>query len=304
MESIKCSKRRRVSPKQLDYLRQWYPKWRLPKLTEHYNKKFGTDKTTDQIRATCKNHEIVCGRSTGKPKGEGKYSKAQKDWLRRYYPQFSRGELLERFNRRFKLDVDMGRLKALLTNNKILCGRTGCFEKGHRPHNTGTKGVMKANTGTFRKGQKCNTVKPLGHRRKDKDGYWWVKVAGTSPYTGADGYYRMLHVINYEQATGETVPKSHCLIFKDGNRDHCEYENLELVSRAVLVRLNQIGEVPPELRETRLALARLRTRMGELKRGKTTQVDERQKEKETALREVPDRPGAGHAQCTPGHPGP
>jgi hypothetical protein len=66
----------------------------------------------------------------------------------------------------------------LCTRNKWNTGRTGCFEKGDKPWNTGTKGVCKPNSGNFKSGQVSWNKKPVGYERIcSKDGYVIVKVA-------------------------------------------------------------------------------------------------------------------------------
>lgn len=146
----------------------------------------------------------------------------------------------------------------------------GRFYKGHKPWNTGTKGLSLTgpNSGTFRKGNVPPNRKPLWSERVDrKDGYIWIKVPERDPYTGFPTRYRLKHVWVYEQAHGP-VPEGHVVIFKDQNRRNFDPENLEAIKRADLVRINQAGykNEPDELKPSILALCRLKTKIGERRR--------------------------------------
>ncbi len=46
-----------------------------------------------------------------------------------------------------------------------------------------------------------------------------------------------MHIINWEAVNGP-LPKGHALVFKDGNKQNTAVENLELLSRAELMRRN------------------------------------------------------------------
>jgi hypothetical protein len=148
-------------------------------------------------------------------------------------------------------------------NHNIRSGRTGCFEKGHVPWTLGKKGIHCHPTTEFKKGHIPANTRSLGSERIDnKDGYIWVKIAEPNPYTDAKTCFKQKHVVLWELTHGP-VPEGFVVIFKDSDRKNCVIENLELISRADLARLNQLGyrEAQPEIKPALLTLAKLKTKL-------------------------------------------
>ena len=193
-----------------------------------------------------------------------KYTAAQLDFLRTGYPSMSLRELTRAFNAEFKLSRTEIQLHSAMGNkaHRIRSGRTGCFEKGHQPWNAGTKGFTGANKTSFTKGHAPKNRKPLGSERITKDGFIEIKIAETDPHTGFPTRYKCKHVYVFEQTHGK-VPDGMCVAFRDGNQLNCAQDNLMLISRAELLRLNQYGykTINDELKASLLALVKLEVRM-------------------------------------------
>lgn len=120
------------------------------------------------------------------------------------------------------------------------------FKPGLRPWNTGIKGInypgMRATQ--FKPGERPHTWKPIGSLRM-QDGYLQRKVTDTG-YPPRD--WQPVHVLLWAETHG-AVPAGHALAFKDGDRTHIAIDNLELLSRAELMRRNSLHTIlPPELR--------------------------------------------------------
>ena len=101
--------------------------------------------------------------------------------------------------------------------------------------------------------------KPLGHERVcSKDGYVLIKVAERNPHTGFPTRYKHKHVHIWEQAHGP-VPAGQVVIFMDGDKLNFEPQNLMLVTRAQLLRLNKHGykDAPKDIKPSVLALSKL-----------------------------------------------
>lgn len=129
------------------------------------------------------------------------------------------------------------------------------FSKGHVPANKGLRrpgwspGRMKETQ--FKKGQQPPNWKPLGTVLTDSDGYLRVKIAegGFSQGFGDSSVWAFAHRFVWEETRGP-IPPGYVVVFKDGNREHCEIENLECISRADLARRNAMwNRFPPELIE-------------------------------------------------------
>lgn len=191
-----------------------------------------------------------------------KYSQEHKNFLRKNYPNLSQIDLTAAFNKKFKTNKNRNAIASTLKRLGIKSGRTGCFERGNVSWNTGTKGVMKANSGNFKKGHIPPNAKPIGSERIDKDGFIHIKIAEENQYTGAKTKYKHKHVVNWERENGP-VPKGSVVFFRDSDKTNCDPENLVLITRAELVRLNQMGygKMSPEIKPSVLALVQMKCKM-------------------------------------------
>lgn len=182
-----------------------------------------------------------------------KYLKEHEDFLRKHETT-PRKELTELFNAKFKTQVSSNGLEQKCRKIGLICPNNGCFKKGSIPTNKGTKGLMKANKTSFCFGNRPMNAKKVGSisTRKDKNGslYMHIKIAEPNKW-------QMLHVYIWEHKHGK-IPKGHCVIFKDKNTLNTRLENLMLVSRDELVRLNQkYAYIDKSLKETALGVIKL-----------------------------------------------
>lgn len=182
---------------------------------------------------------------------------AHKDWPR---TDLHRG-FVARWGR---TDVSKDALKALCTRKGWTTGRSGCFVKGQIPSNKGKKMPFHpASAATrFKKGQRPHTWRGPGHESIDsREGYVWLIVAETNPYTGAATRRVQKHKHLWEQANGP-VPAGHVLKCLDGDKTNCDPSNWMAIPVAWLPRLNgRFGRgfdaAPAELKDTILAIVRL-----------------------------------------------
>ncbi len=109
------------------------------------------------------------------------------------------------------------------------------FKPGHVPKNKGTKGMYPnaGGSGRFKPGHTPKNFQPIGTEVTDRDGYWKVKTAHPN-------IWNFKHRLIWEAENGP-IPKGKAIIFLDGNRDNCTLENLRMVDRSVLCRMNQFG---------------------------------------------------------------
>lgn len=136
-------------------------------------------------------------------------------------------------------------------------GRATRFQKGLMPWNKGLTGLPSTGRMTdtqFRKGRKPGNWLPIGSFRTNKDGYLQRKVTDTG-YPPRD--WIAVHVLLWEEHKGP-VPAGHCVCFKDGNKQHVELENLELITRAERMRRNTIHRYPPELKDAIRTVSKLK----------------------------------------------
>jgi hypothetical protein len=164
-----------------------------------------------------------------------KYSDEHIDYIRSIAKGNSYKRIAELFAGKYpQLDMTESKMKGLLARFKITNGLNGRFGNGHGPWNKGKPfqaGGHSAET-RFKKGQPPINHLPVGSERIDaKDGYRFVKVAEPDKW-------ELKHRIVWEKAHGK-VPKSHVIIFLDQNRLNCDIDNLALITRGELARINK-----------------------------------------------------------------
>lgn len=137
------------------------------------------------------------------------------------------------------------------------------FKKGLAPANKGLRrpgwyrGRMRETQ--FKKGSRSGKAaenwKPIGTILPDSDGYLRIKVReaeyGKEPFGfGNVKVWPLLQRHVWEQNNGP-IPPGHKIVFKDGNKQHVEIENLECLSSAQLLQRNSLWKrYPRELAET------------------------------------------------------
>ena len=123
------------------------------------------------------------------------------------------------------------------------------FKKGAAPHNKGLRrpgwGPGRMKETQFKNGERRGVAAenycPIGTIRVDHEGYQRIKVreAKQGEHTGFGNVkvWPLLQRHIWEQANGP-IPEGHTIVFRDGNRQNVAIENLELISRADLMRRN------------------------------------------------------------------
>jgi hypothetical protein len=146
-------------------------------------------------------------------------------------------ELTELFNRRFGLNLNVGRIKDTLGRHGLNNGRDCRFRPGQTSHNKGKTGVYFTGSekGWFKPGNKPWTHKPVGAERVNGDGYIDVRIRNPTGKPWKN--WKAKHRIIWEKAHGK-IPRGHAVIFADGDKRNFALENLLLVSRAELAVMN------------------------------------------------------------------
>ena len=142
-------------------------------------------------------------------------------------------------------------------SDAYMATKPGCFKPGLTPWNKGVPfSPPGSEKGRFRKGQKPHTWQPIGCERGTKDGYLQRKMTDTG-YPPRD-WVPVSH-IEWEKHHGKPVPEGHAVLFRDGDKRNFAPGNLELISRADLMRRNSYLNLPeplPQIVQLRGALNR------------------------------------------------
>ena len=133
----------------------------------------------------------------------------------------------------------------------------GRFKKGSKPWNKDTKGVMKSNKTSFKKGDMPANLKPVGtivlrtNIRGKNEKYYYIKVANPNKW-------ELLHRHIWEKEKGE-IPKGYLVMFKDNDSLNVDISNLCLIKRSELVKLNsEFSNVDRKLIDTTLNVIKLK----------------------------------------------
>ncbi|MGD9809675.1 MAG: HNH endonuclease signature motif containing protein [Deferribacterales bacterium] len=210
-------------------------------LTELFNSEFGLALSVDQIRSTCKRHELTNDCPRGHRRGQSpnqKFFAVHIDFLKENITGRSIAELTLLFNEHFKTDHGRDSIKRICSVNHLCNGRNTRFKKGHIPWDKGKKGFMGANRTSFKKGNRPKNAVEVGTEITDRDGYLKVKISEPN-------VWKYKHRMIWENAHGE-IPEGHAIIFADGDKQNITLENLILVSRAELAYLNHNKLIAPD----------------------------------------------------------
>lgn len=173
------------------------------------------------------------------------YTNEENKFFIEFVPGHTDKETAAEFEKRFGRKINTGAVgnrKTLLGIRNGLIG--GRFEKGQVSHNKGivrtkwmsAESIAICEKTQFTKGHTPANTRAVGEERITKDGYIMVKKAARNETN--NNFFDLKHKIVWEAAYGK-IPKGHCLIFLDGDKTNCDLNNLRLVSRAELARLNQ-----------------------------------------------------------------
>lgn len=137
-------------------------------------------------------------------------------------------------------------VKGFRARNNILTGRTGYFEKGHKPFNKGKsqeefmskEALEKVKKTQFKEGHKPHNTKfdgCLSLRKESDTDITYIY------YRESNANWKLYHRKIYRQFHGE-IPEDKIIIFKDGNQFNLHPDNLKAITRAENARRNQNWE--------------------------------------------------------------
>lgn len=258
----------------LAFLREGYKTLRRSELTAAFNEKFGLSKTTCSVKQALQMNGIRTDRK-GLVKGERSvlFTPEQVGFIKEKYKIYSHKELTIEFNKTFQTEIKAKQIRSFVHNQGIQSGRNGCFGEGHKPWNAGTKGLVKPNSGNFKKGQVPPNLMPVGSERVNVYGYVEIKINVPNPYVpGQKTRWKQKHHVVWESVNGP-VPKNHLVTFLDGNKENCDIENLELISRGVnaYINCNGYADLTGDLKKSVIALAKVAQKTAKVAQ-KTAQI--------------------------------
>jgi len=248
-----------------DYIKQNVKGITTKALVDLVNAKFGTDFTESKMRSFKKNYGLTNGIGRGAPASQSSklYPEEVRKFILENYIGVGHQSMADMLNKTFGRNYTKEQMKAYYARFKLDSGLTGRFPPGNIPPNKGKKGMGGWEPTQFKKGNKPANWVPIGSERITKDGYIQVKVQEG----GFQKNWRGKHILIWEEVNGP-LPKGHAVLFGDSNNRNFDLDNLLLVSRSQLVRLNQNNLIQNdlELTKTGIVIADIYNKIGERKR--------------------------------------
>lgn len=177
------------------------------------------------------------------------YTEEQLDYLREITPGRWNKEITKMFNNKFNQNRTETAIMGVRQRNGIKTGFNGAFPKGSTPWNKGKRGLMGANSTSFKKGEKPPNWVPIGTERVTRDGYPEIKIQDGKGQKN----WRGKHIVTWEKENGP-LPKDHVIIFGDGDKANIDIDNLICVSRKQLLGLNRHDLIQEDAELTRTAV--------------------------------------------------
>lgn len=236
-------------------------------LAELVSERFGETFSAEWAKNYKNRYHLRSGTPTGKPKGDPTdlFPLEIYDFIIQNHKGVGPSGMTKLVNETFGTAYVRQQLKTFYTNRKLNSGTSGRFTPGHIPYNKGRKGQCAEGSerGWFTEGHKPHNKTPLGTVLPKAGGYLYKKVG-----EGARDWLP-LHRMIWEEANGP-VPEKHALIFLDGDIHNVTLDNLALVSRAELARINNrhLRSSDPELTKAGVLIARLITSTAEKEKRK------------------------------------
>jgi hypothetical protein len=248
---------KKYTKEHIEYLRKISPGRYNSEITKMFNEKFNMNQTKSAI-ATIRQRN---GIKSGVPRNRKKYTKEQLDYLKKLCEEgLFNDEITKKFNKHFGTNKSESAIKNQRAKYKMHTSARNYWPKGHEPWNKGKKGFMGPNKTSFKKGHKPHNWVPIGSERITKDGYVQIKIQEGKFQKN----WRGKHILVWEAVNGP-LPKGHAIIFGDGNNRNFDLDNLILVSRAQLLKLNQQGLIKndADLTRTGVIIADLQMKISE-----------------------------------------
>lgn len=135
-------------------------------------------------------------------------------------------------------------LKKTASLTAMAAGKLTQFQPGQTPWNKGIPFQARGRSAEtqFKAKSMPPNYRPLGSVRLS-GGFWQRKMTETG-YSPRD-WVPIHHIV--WRASGQEIPESHALCFRDGNRANFDLANLELVSRVELMARNSVHNAGPEI---------------------------------------------------------
>lgn len=250
---------RKYEKHHIDYVRSIAKGRYNDEITKMFNSKFNVNKSVSSINSLKKNYGITSGKLPKRVNRSTRlFTKEQEKFIKGNAKGMYNDDLADLINKKYGLQITRRQIATWKKNHNVSSGLNGQFEKGRETWNKGMKGIVfpGSEKGWFSKGRPPENYRPVGSERVcSKDGYVLVKVQDEGIHQER---WKHKHIIVWEKHHGK-VPHNHVVSFIDSDRTNTNIDNLFLLSRSELVRMNKGNyfSSDPDVTLSGLALVRL-----------------------------------------------
>lgn len=272
-------KRRKYPDEVNDFILQHSEEYSLEEMAAELKTRFGIEKTKETLKALYSNRHLHTKPRKGRTMPQSsKFPVEMHAYIREIAPGRGYKEIAELINARFgEGTITWQSVQIYLKNHKIKTGRTGHFEKGHVPWSKGKKieEIIKDPekrqfyyNSWFKPGHTPSNTLQVGTIVKNGEGYLLRKKQMEGKQWER---WEMLHRAVWEEHHGK-IPDGMMVTFKDGNKENCTIDNLELITRAENSALTSRGfrTEDPDLTMAGLTVIRIDQKMAVLQEEKRT----------------------------------
>lgn len=189
----------------------------------------------------------------------------QYQFLLDHYKGIGNQEIADLMNRTFGLSFTREHMKNYKSNHKLDSGLR--YIIGLEPANKGKHQAITGNmTKTmFKPGDRPHNVDSVGTETLRPDGYVWVKISDDKVPHRKN--WKQKHRILWEKANGP-IPNGYFILFADGNHMNFDLDNLVLVTKSEMLKLNQGSYIypDPDMTKAMLKVVKIRNRLIEIER--------------------------------------
>lgn len=200
-------------------------------------------------------------------KSPHKYTEEELEFIKNHVKTHQYKDMVVLFNEKFNTNVSIQALKHQASKHKFRTGRQFNFKRGVPSFTKGLKwddymtkeGQKNSRKTCFQKGSIPVNTKPIGSERIGKNGYIIIKTANPS-------VWKSKHTYIYEQTYGP-IPKSHRVIFADGNNRNFDLDNLICISNKtalIMAKQQLFYKDLPEATKVGITIAKLIERSSNL----------------------------------------
>lgn len=182
------------------------------------------------------------------------YTKDEKVFLNKIIPGHKYKEIIELFKEKFKIELTINQVKGYCANNGL---KTGCggFKKGYTPHNKGKKiqeymskeSIENTKKTRFKKGRTPTNKAKIGSEYIDGVGDIMIKVAEPN-------VWMKKRVFMWEKYNNRKAPKGCAIIFADRNHRNFSKDNLIMITRKELLKLNELKLIKEDINITKTGI--------------------------------------------------